>query len=317
MTNDYVKIGRKIVEILASAQFAKPAKKDGKRRNCEYGISCGFTCISAKKVCTSELNPKQIQILNSLRQLAKGGSPIAQSRVDAIRVGQLNKTRLANEKAKLAVMSEVDKIVYESKKQMEETRQAARKLQDEFSRYKDELDKLLGEDIPEPPDGLQNAKDALEKFALERRNQAMDKAKEAIDKALGDHIDDLSKETLSAADEALKKSLIEFLGEKEGQLEWDRMKLDDLVDLSPKNRFDTPPTKPPTNDQELEDLINKSFIDATDALRKSQKAREKLQKDSKDLEKKTDEILDKYKPLGDSEEPPSSPPPKKPRKPKK
>jgi hypothetical protein len=235
-----------------SAAFAGTVSKSPqKKKMCVRGISCGATCISASQVCKRELTPKQLEILSSLRQLAKGGSPVAQKQIDAIRVGQLNKTRLANEKAKIAAMGEVDKIVYESKKQMEETRRAAQRLQDEFSNYKNELTKLFGEDIPEPPSSLEIAKNALDDFILERQNKGLDDAKRAIDKALGNHIDDLSKETLSAADEALKKSLVEFLGEKEGQLEWDRMKLDNLVELDPNNRFDKPlgdgeePPQPP------------------------------------------------------------------------
>jgi hypothetical protein len=171
--------GKKAVGV---AKFSTP----GKRKTCSNGISCGATCISASKVCQRELTPKQLQVLASLRQLAKAGSPVAQKQIDGIRAGQLNKTRLANEKAKKAAMSEIEKIVYESNQQMAESRKAAKLLIEEVDSLTKDLSKKSGQDLSTEQGKLSAAKSALEQASKDIGADKLKQAKDAIDRAFED-----------------------------------------------------------------------------------------------------------------------------------
>jgi hypothetical protein len=205
-------------------KFSSPKKK----KTCSNGISCGMTCINAQKVCTKSLNPKQKEILASLRQIAKGGSPVAEKQITAIRVGQLNATRLANEKAKKAAMDDVERIIYESKQSMKASQDASRRLVDEANAHMKDLDEFISEykdfmgGLPDAK-RMQDASNALEQAMKENEQDKLDQAKKAIDKALSQHIDDLSIDDLDASDEMLKNSLKTMLGDERGTLEWQRI----------------------------------------------------------------------------------------------
>jgi hypothetical protein len=183
-----------------SPQFA--GSGTGKKFKCGFSsISCGLRCITASKVCRKELTPKQLQILNSLRQLAKQGSPVAEKQITAIRVGQLNATRLANEKAKKAAMDDVERIIYESKQSMKASQDASRRLIDEANAHMKDLDEFISEHkdfMGGLPDAkrMQDAANALERAMKENDQDKLDQAKKAIDKALSQHIDDLSIDDL-------------------------------------------------------------------------------------------------------------------------
>jgi hypothetical protein len=188
--------GKKAVGV---AKFSTP----GKKKTCSNGISCGATCISASKVCQRELTPKQLQVLASLRQLAKAGSPAAQKQIDGIRAGQLNKTRLANEKAKKAAMSEIEKIVYESNQQMAESRKAAKLLIEEVDSLTKDLSKKSGQDLSTEQGKLSAAKSALEQASKDISADKVKQAKEAIDKAFEGSGDD--NETAAPVKSALER----------------------------------------------------------------------------------------------------------------
>jgi tetratricopeptide (TPR) repeat protein len=211
----------------ASPQFA--GSGTGKKFKCGFSsISCGLRCITASKVCRKELTPKQLQILNSLRQLAKQGSPVAEKQITAIRVGQLNKTRLANEKVKKAAMDDVERIIYESKQAMKASQDASRRLVDETNAHMKDLDEFISEHkdfMGSLPDAkrMQDAANALQQAMEENEQGKLDQAKKAIDKALSQHIDDLSIDDLDASDEMLKNSLKTMLGDERGTLEWQRI----------------------------------------------------------------------------------------------
>jgi hypothetical protein len=191
--------GKKAVGV---AKFSTP----GKKKTCSNGISCGATCISASKVCQRELTPKQVQVLASLRQLVKAGSPVAQKQIDGIKIGQLNKTRLANEKAKKAAMSEIEKIVDESNQQMAESRKAAKLLIEEVDSLSKDLSKKFGQDLSTEQGKLSAAKSALEQASKDISADKLKQSKDAIDKAFEDDGGD-DKETVAPEKSALERVL--------------------------------------------------------------------------------------------------------------